>query len=84
MYYSCKKIASDSNVLHIRALSKQVHTQGQETAEIHHLLNILLDMLQLATQLHSKAQGSYTTDVVTLGSESMLLELFFLITSSEA
>lgn len=34
-------------------------------------------MLNLAMQLHSKTQGSYTTDVVTLGSESILLELFF-------
>lgn len=33
-------------------------------------------MLNLAVQLHSKAQGSYTTDVVTLGGESIPLEIF--------
>lgn len=77
MHYRCKKIASDSNVLHIRALSKQVYTQRQETAEIHRLLNILLGILDLAMQLQNKAQGSHTTDVMTLGNESIPLGSYY-------
>ena len=75
MYYSCKKIASDSNVPHIRALSKQVYTQGQEAAEIHRLLNVLLCTLNLAMQLHIRAQDSHMTD--DFGQESVPLDYYY-------
>lgn len=75
MYYSCKKIASDRNVPHSRALSKQVYTQGQEAAEIRRLLNVLLGMLNLAMQLHIRAQDSNMTD--DFGQESAPLYYYY-------